>query len=310
MVASLVATPPAQPARGEGRAGRGSPRGGGQVRYYALLAKTKAVSSDSTITGIVPVYHRDASIIFDLGSTYSYVSSYFAPFLGVSCDSLSSPIYVSTHVGDSIIVDRVYQSCSVVLGGFETRADLLLLSMVDFDIILCMDWLSPYHAILDCHTKTMTLVMLGLPLLEWRGTLDYVPSMVISFLKAQRMVEKGCNAYLAFLSDVSVDTSTVETVPVVRDYPDVFPADLPSMSPDRDINFGIDLLPGTQPISIPPYCMAPTELKGLKEQLQELLYKGFIRPNMFPWGAPVLFVKKKDGLGGSRSMRRDFKSSR
>ncbi|XP_070029610.1 uncharacterized protein [Nicotiana sylvestris] len=91
-----------------------------------------------------------------------------------------------------------------------------------------------------------------------------------------------------------MDTSIVELVPVLQDYLDIFPVDLPSMPPDRDINFGIDLLLGTQPISIPPYHMAPAELKELKEQLQELLYKGFTRPSVSPWGALVLFVKKKD----------------
>ena len=75
----------------------------------------------------------------------------------------------------------------------------------------------------------------------------------------------------------------------------MFLADLPGMPPDRDIDFCIDLEPGTLPISIPPYRMAPTELRELKAQLQELLSKGFIRPSAFPWGAPVLFVKKKDG---------------
>ena len=98
------------------------------------------------------------------------MSSYFASYLGISRDSLSSSIYVSTPVGESIIVDRVYRSCLMVISGFETRADLLLLSMVDFDIILGMDWLLPYHAILDCHSKTVTLAMLGLPRMEWRGT--------------------------------------------------------------------------------------------------------------------------------------------
>ncbi|XP_070011006.1 uncharacterized protein [Nicotiana sylvestris] len=87
----------------------------------------------------------------------------------------------------------------------------------------------------------------------------------------------------------------VDSVPIVRDFPDVFAADLLGMSPDRDIDFGIDLLPGTQPISIPPYCMAPAELKELKDQLQELLDKGFIRPSVLPRGASVLFVKKNDG---------------
>ncbi|XP_070026358.1 uncharacterized protein [Nicotiana sylvestris] len=227
----------------------------------------EAVASDSIIIGIVPVCHRDASVNFDPGSTYSHVSSYFASRLGVSRDSLSSHVYVSTLVGDSIVVDRVYLLCLVVLSGFETKADLLLLSMVDFDIILGMDWLSPHYAILDCHAKTVTLAMPGLPWLEWRSTLDYVPSRVISFLKSQRMVDKGCDAYLACVRDVSIDTPTVESVPVVRDYTDVFLVDIPGMLPDRDIEFGIDLLPDTQPISIPPYCMAPPELKELKEQL-------------------------------------------
>jgi len=76
---------------------------------------------------------------------------------------------------------------------------------------------------------------------------------------------------------------------------DVFPTDLLGVPPERDIDFVIDLEPGTKPISIPPYRMAPAELKELKEQLEDLLKKGFIRPSVSPWGAPVLFVKKKDG---------------
>ncbi|XP_070039938.1 uncharacterized protein [Nicotiana tomentosiformis] len=167
--------------------------------------------------------------------------------------------------------------------------------MVDFNVILGMDWLLLYHAIFDCHAKTVTLAMPSLPWLEWRGTLYYVPNMVVSFLKAQWMVENGCDAYLAYVRDVSAYTPTVESVLVVKGYPDVFPVDLPSMPPDRYIDFGIDLLPGTQPISIPPYCMAPVELKELKGQSKELLDKGFIRPSVSPWGDPVLFVKKKDG---------------
>ncbi|XP_070042918.1 uncharacterized protein [Nicotiana tomentosiformis] len=137
--------------------------------------------------------------------------------------------------------------------------------MVDFDVILGMNGLSSYHAILDYHAKTMTLAMPRLPQLEWRCTLDYIPSRVVSFLKAQRMVEKGCGAYLAFVRDVSGDTPIVESVPVVGDFPGVFPADHPGMPPNRDINFGIDLLPSTQPIYILLYRMAPVELKELKE---------------------------------------------
>ena len=79
----------------------------------------------------------------------------------------------------------------------------------------------------------------------------------------------------------------------MNEFVDVFSKDLPGIPPEREIEFGIDLLPDTQPISIPPYRMAPEELKELKEQLKDLLEKGFIRPNISPWGAPVLFVRKK-----------------
>ncbi|XP_070054807.1 uncharacterized protein [Nicotiana tomentosiformis] len=119
-------------------------------------------------------------------------------------------------------------------------------------------------------------------------------AVITGMVPAQRMVEKVCDVYLAFVRDVNADTPVVESVPIVRDFPYIFLADLLGMTPDRDIDFCIDLLPGTQPISILPYQMASAELKELKEQLQELLDKGFIQPSVLSWGAPVLFVKNKD----------------
>ena len=80
----------------------------------------------------------------------------------------------------------------------------------------------------------------------------------------------------------------------MNEFPELFPNDLPGIPSEREIDFNIDLLPDTNPISIPPYWMAPAELKEFKAQLKDLLDKGFIRPRIFPWGAPVLFVKKKD----------------
>ena len=87
----------------------------------------------------------------------------------------------------------------------------------------------------------------------------------------------------------------LEDIPIVREYPNVFPDDLPSLPPEREVNFTIDLVPGAIPVSKTSYRMSPAELKELKEQLLELLKKGFIRPSTSPWGAPVLFVRKKDG---------------
>ena len=95
--------------------------------------------------------------------------------------------------------------------------------------------------------------------------------------------------------DTRKEALKLDDIPVVREFSDVFLKDLPGIPIDREIEFSIDLLPGTSPISKAPYRMALTELKELKEQLQELLEKGFIRPSASPWGAPVLFMKKKDG---------------
>ncbi|XP_070042573.1 uncharacterized protein [Nicotiana tomentosiformis] len=142
----------------------------------------------------------------------------------------------------------------------------------------------------------VTLAMPGLSRLEWRGTLDYVPRKVVSLLKAQWMVEKGCNACLAFVRDVSIDNPTIESVLVVRDYQDVFRAYLSSMQPDTDIDFGIDLLSGTHRIYIPPYRIAPMELKELKKQLQELLDKGFTRPNKVEHGDANEVSIREDGV--------------
>ncbi|XP_070010081.1 uncharacterized protein [Nicotiana sylvestris] len=203
MVPALGIPPPAHPARGRGRGVRGGGqaiRGGGQVTRCGG--------------------RRYASVLFDPGSTYSYTSSYFASYLVMPHESLRAPVYVSTPVVDFIVVDRVYHSCTIVIRGLETSVDLLLLDMVDFDIILGMDWLSLYHAILDCHARTMTLALSGLPLLEWRGTPGHSTSRVISYMKARRMVEKGCLAYLAYVHDSSAEVPSMGSMPVVREFPE------------------------------------------------------------------------------------------
>ena len=114
-------------------------------------------------------------------------------------------------------------------------------------------------------------------------------------MTASKMLRKGCQGYLAFVVDRRQEGTRLEDIPIVKEIPDVFPDDILCLAPDRAIEFVIELIPGTEPISIPPYRMAPAELKELKAQLEELLSKGFIRPRTSPWGASILFVKKKDG---------------
>ncbi|XP_070009730.1 uncharacterized protein [Nicotiana sylvestris] len=164
MITALVTTLHARTHGGGGKVGRCRPRGvgqsnGTQSRCYAFPARPEAVASDAVIIGTISICHRDASVLFYPWSTYSYVSSLFGPYLDVIHESLDVPIYVSTPVGNFVIVDRVYRSCEVIFCAYQTRADLILLNMVDFEVILGMDWLSLYRAILDCHAKTISFVM-------------------------------------------------------------------------------------------------------------------------------------------------------
>ena len=167
--------------------------------------------------------------------------------------------------------------------------------MVDFDVILGMDWLHSCYASVDCRTRIVRFQFLDEPIVEWKGSSLTPMGQFISYLKARKMISKGYLYHLVRVKDSSFETPTLELVPVVCDFPKVFPEDLPRFFSEREIDFGIDLLPNTQPISIPPYRMALANLKELKEQLKVLLDKGFIRPSISPWGAPILFAKMKDG---------------
>ena len=129
----------------------------------------------------------------------------------------------------------------------------------------------------------------------FRGIRREIDPSLINAMTASKMLRKGCQGYLAFVLDMRQEGTRLEDIPIVKEFPDVFPDDISGLPSDRAIEFVIELILGTEPISIPPYRMTPVELKELKAQLEELLSKGFIRPCTSPWGAPVLFIKKKDG---------------
>ncbi|GJU74570.1 hypothetical protein Tco_1265975 [Tanacetum coccineum] len=121
---------------------------------------------------------------------------------------------------------------------------------------------------------------------------------VISSIRTQKYIDQGSQVFLIQMmkeEKTEIPERRIEDVPVVRDFPEVFPEDLPGLPPTRQVEFHIELIPGAAPVARAPYRLAPAEMKELAEQLKELSDKGFIRPSSSPWGAPILFVKKKDG---------------
>ena len=153
-----------------------------------------------------------------------------------------------------------------------TSADLVELEMVDFNVILGMDWLQSCYASVDYRTRIVCFQFTNEPILEWKGNSLALMGRFISYLKSRKMISQGYLYHLVWVKYSTLETPTLKSVPVVCEFPKVFPKDLPGVPPEREIDFGIDLLPYTHYISIPPYIMAPAQLKELKEQLKDLVF--------------------------------------
>ena len=193
---------------------------------------------------------------------------------------LEEECYVSTLCAGVMVVLTSCPDVTVSVGDQEMMTDLLVLDMRDFDVILEMDWLASYHATVECFSKEVIFRIPGQPPFCLSG--DVISPPIISVTQAHKLLLKGCVGYLAAVQDTQSEGPQLEDIPVVQEYPDVFPEDLPGVPPDREVEFTVDLVPDARPASRAPYRMAPSELRELKVQLQELLDKGFIRPSVSP----------------------------
>jgi hypothetical protein len=212
-----------------------------------------------------------AIVLFDSGASHSFISAKFSAKCQLPFHHTDGGITISTP-GGRVDTYQINRQVPIKFGSLVIRTTLLILGLDSVDIILGTDWLTRHQAVLDIAARAIEI---------------HSPAYGDTILY---LLDQGCTRSCAF----TMIESLVERIPVVRDYPDVFPDELPGMPPDRDIEFAMELQPGTAPIFKRSYRMPPTELAELKKQLQELLDKGFIRPSTSPWGCPALFVKKKD----------------
>ncbi|XP_074359979.1 uncharacterized protein LOC141700104 [Apium graveolens] len=279
--------------RNTGGGGTGGGSGSQQnltARVFALTAN-QATANSGTISGTLLIGRRDAYVLFDTGSTHSVVSLSFVRHLGVAPSLLYPHMFISTPMGNSVVISDVYRECPIAVGDRRCKVNLLPMEMHDFDIILGMDWLSEHRATIDCQGKRVIFGDANKPEFVYQGSQPKGDVKLIFALKASKLLSKGCDGYLAFVKDTSKDEPRIEDYPIVREYEDVLPDELPGLPPHREVKFTIELVPGAEPISKAPYRMAPLELQELKEQLQELLDRGFIRPSVSPWGIPVLGIE-------------------
>ncbi|XP_062075627.1 uncharacterized protein LOC133779722 [Humulus lupulus] len=276
--------------------GKGKAKEKAYGQAYALGGDdVQGGSCHGVVDGMVLISHSWAHVLFDIGVSHSFISLMFASMLGLSWETFSTTLQLSVPMGGHGEVSTICKSFCIVLEGHNLLGNLMVLPMGQFDVILGMDWLSKYQAIVDCSRKMVTLLTPSGDYIVYRASMNAVRHTPI--LKAcfggKRNLE--CYGSLFAIKDESRPLDKFPWISVVSGFPDVFPEDLQGLPPDREIEFCIDLIPGAQPVSTTPYRMAPAELAELKKQLGELMDKGYIRNSTSPWGAQVLFAKKADG---------------
>ncbi|GKC54412.1 putative reverse transcriptase domain-containing protein, partial [Tanacetum coccineum] len=246
------------------RAGNGS----AIARAYAVGTAGKNPNSN-VVTGTFLLNNCYALILFDTGTDRSFVSTAFSSLINIIPTKPDYGYDVELADGRIIWVNTLIRGCTLNFLNHPFNIDLMPIEMGSFDLIIGMDWLSKYHAIVVCDEKLFR-VPFGNETLTFHGDESN---------NGKRQVEE----------------KRLEDVPIVQDFPEVFLEDLPGIPPALQVEFQIDLIPGVVPVARAPYRLAPSEMKELSDQLKELFDKGFIRPSSSPWGASVLFVKKKDG---------------
>ncbi|GKE57952.1 putative nucleotidyltransferase, ribonuclease H [Tanacetum coccineum] len=215
-------------------------------------------------------------MIFNYGADFSFISTKFTPLLNEK-PSISNPGHViEVANGKKEEVDRIFHGCRLELGDFTIFPYLNYGNPVpSIEVIVGMDWLSNQKAVIVCHEKIVRV-----PVEEGKVL----------------CVQGECNiGKTKTLMSTKANEPTLSDIHIVRDFEDIFPDDLSGLPPQRQVEFLIDLVPGATPVAKSPNRLAPSEMQELSEQLQELQDKGFIRPSHSPRGAPVLFVRKKDG---------------
>ncbi|XP_073152839.1 uncharacterized protein [Henckelia pumila] len=247
------------------------------ARVFAITQE-EVENANDVVAGTILINKTSAYVLFDCGATHSFISKRFAKKLGLTPEILVEPFRVATPTSNPIETHRVHRDCVININEHEFEAELIQLNMVEFDVILGMDWLENNHALVDCRMKNVKLRAANLDEIIYHGKFKEQKSL-LSASQTWKAMKSGEEVYLAVVGEVKEEvTLSLEDILVVQEFSDVFPEDLPGVIPNRKVEFEINLLPGAAPISKAPYRMAPAELKELKEQLQKLLDEKQIRP--------------------------------
>ncbi|GJV50133.1 putative reverse transcriptase domain-containing protein [Tanacetum coccineum] len=226
---------------------RNNQNNGNQARGKAFnVNAVEALQDPNVVTGTFSLNDHFATVLFDSGADFSFISTEFVTLLNVKPSIVNPDYVIEIADGKNVEVDRIIRDCKLELGNSLFTINLILLGHGSFDVIVGMDWLSQNKAVIVCHEKVVEIPLIGGEVLRVQG--ERTLGVAKALMNAKRQVE-----------------------------------------------FRIDLIAGATPVAKSPYRLAPSKMQEFSSQLQELQDKGFIRLSHSPWGAPMLFVKKKDG---------------
>nr|GEY44926.1 putative reverse transcriptase domain-containing protein [Tanacetum cinerariifolium] len=266
----------------------------GEVCSQSYAIKDAEPQGLNVVTCTFLLNNRYASVLFDSGFDRSFIDTRFSSLL----DNNPVKIYASYEVeladGRVVSTNTVLKGCTLNLVNHLFEIDHMSIELGTFDVIIGIDWLVKHDAVIVCGEKVVRIPY-GNKTLTVESDKGMSRLKVISCIKARKYIERGCHLYLAHVTEKKLNEKRSDDVPVIHDFPEVFPDDLPGLPPLRQVEFQSDLVPGAAPIARAPYHLEPSEMRELSVQLQELLEKGFIHPSSSPWGASVLLINKKDG---------------
>ncbi|GJZ46895.1 putative reverse transcriptase domain-containing protein [Tanacetum coccineum] len=236
-----------------------------------VMGTTVTNPNSNVVTGTFLLNNRYALILFNTGADRIFVYTTFSSLIDIITTILDHDYDVELTDGKIIWVNTLTRGCTLNFLNHPFSIDLMLVEIGSFDVIIGMDWLSKYHDVIVCDEK-INRIPFGNEILIVHGDKSNNGHEsrlnIISCTKTQKYLLKGCQVFLAHITTKKTEDKSeekrLEDVPIVRDFPEVFPEDLPAQA---------------------PYQLAPSQMKELLDQLQELSDKGFIRPSSSPWGA-------------------------
>jgi hypothetical protein len=265
-------------------------------RIHAAVNNRQAKHQSTVLEMTCTVADQTLSILIDPGATESFISGAALKRIKVKAVEQDEFSFVEMASGAKQKVGGKVMGCALNVGEFFMRVNLYVTILGSYDVVIGMDWLEMHEAILNYKMKRLSLVDDEGQRWVIVGWNQGVSLRFVSSLQLRKSMHKGCKIYAILALNEKGVAEGLEHLPVVKEFADVFLEELPGLPPERELEFTIDLKLGTEPIARTPYQMSTLELQELKMQLKELLDLGLIHPSVSPWGAPVIFIRKKYGL--------------